>query len=144
MLTVGQVVDRLGLRPSTLHFYERRGLLPPVPRVRGQRRYDESHLRRLAMIGIGRQAGLSLDQITVLLTAQAPQWRRMVSERLRGIDAELARLARARQTLAGSLRCPADHPADACPHVQGMIDDYLTSAAASSCSSGATGAPSRQ
>ncbi|MFE9693686.1 MerR family DNA-binding transcriptional regulator [Micromonospora sp. NPDC005806] len=38
MLTVGQVATRLGLWVSSVHFYERRGLLPPVPRFAGQRR----------------------------------------------------------------------------------------------------------
>jgi DNA-binding transcriptional MerR regulator len=125
MLTVGQVASQLGLRVSAVHFYERRGLLPAVPRHRGQRRYDQRHLRRLALIGICQEAGLSLAQIRLLLTADPTSWRAMVRDQIGRIDQDLDRLARARQTLAGSLRCPADHPAEECPHVHGMIDQYL-------------------
>lgn len=127
-MTVGQVAERLGLRVSALHFYERRGLLPPVPRDNGRRRYDERHLRRLSFIGICQRAGLSLDQVALLLAAEPDQWRRMVGARIRQIDADIARLTLARETLTGSLRCPADHPADECPHVQSMIAAHLSEA----------------
>ena len=61
MLTVGQIATRLGLRVSAVHFYERRGLLPAVPRVGGQRRYRAEHLRRLAFVQLCQDADLSLD-----------------------------------------------------------------------------------
>ena len=125
MLTVGQVAERLGLRVSAVHFYERSGLLPPVPRERGQRRFDERHLRRLAFLRMCQQAGLSLDDARLLLTAEPAVWQAMVRERIGRIEAEQARLAQARQTLAGSLRCPADHPADQCPRVAAAIDALL-------------------
>jgi DNA-binding transcriptional MerR regulator len=125
MLTVGQVAKRLGLRVSAVHFYERRGLLPPVPRVRGQRRYSEAHLRRLTFLAICQHAGLSLDDIAVMLTAEPDVWHCMVRDRIVQIEADLVRLEDARQTLAGSLRCPADHPADQCPYVQSAIDARL-------------------
>ena len=50
MFTVGQIANRLGLRKSAVHYYERRGLLPTVPRVGGQRRYTDQHVRRLAFL----------------------------------------------------------------------------------------------
>ena len=36
---------------------QRIGLLPPAERVSGQRRYDESALRRLAVIDVAQRAG---------------------------------------------------------------------------------------
>ena len=127
-MTVGQVAERLSLRVSALHFYERRGLLPLVPRESGRRRYDERHLRRSAFIGICQRAGLSLEQVTLLLAAEPDRWRPMVRARIRQIDADIARLTMARETLEGSLRCPADHPAEECPHVQSTIDAHLSEA----------------
>lgn len=126
MYTVGQVATRLGLRVSAVHFYERRGLLPVVPRVRGQRRYSDDHLRQLAFVQLCQEAGLSLDEIHVLLTSDAATWQERVRARIIQLDADIARLQRARGYLAGSLRCPADHPAIDCPHVQRDLDDRLS------------------
>ena len=128
MFTVGQVATRLGLRVSAVHFYERRGLLPAVPRVGGQRRYSDEHLRRLAFVQLCQEAGLSLNEIHVLLTADAAVWQELVRGRITQLDADIARLQRARGYLAGSLRCPADHPAVDCPYVQRELDDRLAAA----------------
>ena len=47
-LRIGQVADRAGVRVSLIRYYEDIGLLPEPARVSGQRRYDETVLRRLA------------------------------------------------------------------------------------------------
>jgi DNA-binding transcriptional MerR regulator len=125
MFTVGQIANRLGLRKSAVHFYERRGLLPTVPRVGGQRRYTDQHVRRLAFLRLCQDAGLSLDETNVLLTADAAIWQELVRGRIRQLDTDIARLQNARRYLAGSLRCPADHPAADCPYVQRDIDRRL-------------------
>jgi DNA-binding transcriptional MerR regulator len=125
VLTVGQVAERLGIRVSAVHFYERRGLLPPVPRERGQRRFDERHLRRLAFVLMCQDAGLSLDDVGVMVTTEPAVWRDMIRDRIRRTDEELARLEQIRRTLTGALRCPADHPLDECPHVAAVVDRRL-------------------
>jgi MerR family transcriptional regulator, redox-sensitive transcriptional activator SoxR len=56
-----------GVRKSLLRYYESIGLLPPAARGSGQRRYDPSVLRRLAVIDVAQRAGLSLDEIGELL-----------------------------------------------------------------------------
>ena len=128
MWTVGQVARRFGLRVSAVHFYERRGLLPPVPRVGGQRRYGQEHLRRLAFLQLCQDASLTLEEIETLSGADADVWRDTVRRRIATIDAELTRLRRARRYLAGSLRCPADHPAADCPYLGAEIDRRLAAA----------------
>jgi len=47
---IGEVAARAGVRVSLVRYYDRIGLLPPAGRVSGQRRYDPSALRRLALI----------------------------------------------------------------------------------------------
>jgi DNA-binding transcriptional MerR regulator len=126
MLGVGQVAKRVGLRVSAVHFYERRGLLPPVPRQGERRRYDDAHLRRLVFLRICQQARLSLDEIAILLDAKPGIWKRLLAQRLDQVNRELAELENARQTLTDALRCPADHPVDECPHVNVLIDAQLT------------------
>ena len=49
-LSIGEVAHRAGIRSSTIHYYERLGLLPKPPRTNGRRRYDESILERLAIV----------------------------------------------------------------------------------------------
>jgi MerR family transcriptional regulator, redox-sensitive transcriptional activator SoxR len=50
LLTIGEVARQSGLRPSAIRFYEKSGLLPTPLRSGGQRRYDASVLRRLAVL----------------------------------------------------------------------------------------------
>jgi DNA-binding transcriptional MerR regulator len=103
-----------------------------VPRLGGQRRYRPDHLRRLAFLRLRQDAGLSLDEIGVMLTADAGVWQALVRRRIGQLDDEISRLQRARGYLAGSLRCPADHPAADCPYAQREIDDRLSAATAGS------------
>ena len=55
------------MRTSLIRYYERIGLLPAAERVSGQRRYDDTVLRRLAVIDVAQRAGLSLDEIRELV-----------------------------------------------------------------------------
>jgi MerR family redox-sensitive transcriptional activator SoxR len=68
-LHIGEVAEEAGLRVSALRYYEEIGLLAEVERESGQRVYDRSVLRRLALIDVAQRAGLSLDEIRELLEA---------------------------------------------------------------------------
>ncbi len=83
-LRIGEVAEQAGLRKSAIRYYEEIGLLPEPERVSGQRVYDRSILRRLALIDVSQRAGLSLDEIGELLHAgSAP-----VSEQLQELAAK--------------------------------------------------------
>jgi MerR family redox-sensitive transcriptional activator SoxR len=68
-MRIGEVAREAGLRVSALRYYEEIGLLPETDRESGQRVYDRSVLRRLALIDVSQRAGLSLDEIRELLDA---------------------------------------------------------------------------
>jgi MerR family redox-sensitive transcriptional activator SoxR len=68
-LRIGEVAERAGVRKSAIRYYEQIGLLPEADRVSGQRVYDPSILRRLALIDVSQRAGLSLDEIRELIDA---------------------------------------------------------------------------
>ena len=70
-LTIGHVAEETGVAATTLRYYEQIGLVPVPARVGGQRRYDESVLARLEVIGLCKSAGFALDEIQVLF-ADAP------------------------------------------------------------------------
>lgn len=128
MVPIGELASRLGLRASALRYYERRGLLAALPRTGGRRAYDPESVRRLAFIGMSREAGLSLDEISLLLSARGTASREVVIRRLRTIEAQIAAAERAKALLEQALSCPADHPLERCPHVQAEIGRRLTAA----------------
>jgi MerR family transcriptional regulator, redox-sensitive transcriptional activator SoxR len=56
-----------GVNASAVRYYERRGLMPEPQRISGQRRYDQTAIARLRTIRAAQQAGLSLDEVALLL-----------------------------------------------------------------------------
>jgi MerR family redox-sensitive transcriptional activator SoxR len=108
-MRIGQVAERAGVRVSLLRYYEDIGLLPPPRRVSGQRRYDESVLRRLAVIDVAQRAGLSLDEIRELLDhgndPMPERLRELAERRLPEIDALIDRAQRVRSWLETATRC---------------------------------------
>ena len=59
--TIEQVSAETGLTPHTLRYYERIGLLEPVPRaVSGHRRYTEDDLGWVRFVVMLRQTGMSI------------------------------------------------------------------------------------
>lgn len=67
-LTIGRLAEGTGVNVETIRYYERIGMMPAPPRTAGgQRRYDESHLRRLTFVRRCRELGFPLDEIRALL-----------------------------------------------------------------------------
>ena len=108
-MRIGEVADRAGVRVSLIRYYEEIGLLPESPRVSGQRRYDQSVLRRLAVIDVAQRAGLSLDEIKELLEhgndAMSDRLRDVAARRLPEIDALIDRARRVRRWLEDAAGC---------------------------------------
>lgn len=129
LLTIGEVAARAGVATSAVRYYERRGLLEADERRSGQRRFREPTLRRLVFIGMLQDAGLSLDDIEVILGASTvDEWKAVARERLAALDAEIERLQRARAYLDGALLCRFDHPATECWVMGAEIDRRLEAA----------------
>lgn len=123
---IGEVADLVGVATSALRYYERRGLIAADGRVSGQRRYAAATVRRIVFIQMLQDAGLSLDDIQGILEApDNATWKEIADERLTQLDAEIARLTRARQLLDGALLCRFDHPLDECGVMNIEIDRRL-------------------
>jgi MerR family transcriptional regulator, copper efflux regulator len=70
MLTIGQLAKRVGVRTSTLRYYEGEGLLQPNGRSdSGYRLYAETAVQRLHLIQRAQRLGFSLAEIRALLDA---------------------------------------------------------------------------
>lgn len=67
-LLIGQLAQAAGVKPDSVRFYERSGLLPQPQRLAsGYRTYDEATLKRLCFIKQAQALGFSLDEIRRIL-----------------------------------------------------------------------------
>jgi Cd(II)/Pb(II)-responsive transcriptional regulator len=67
-LKIGELAERTGCLVETIHYYERKGLLPEPVRSKGNYRlYNEEHAEQLRFIRHCRSLDMALDEIRVLL-----------------------------------------------------------------------------
>lgn len=63
-MTIAEVSKKYNLTADTLRYYERIGLLPPVPRTQGGfRDYDEESCRWIELMKCMRSAGVQIDAL---------------------------------------------------------------------------------
>jgi MerR family redox-sensitive transcriptional activator SoxR len=112
-LSIGEIAGRAGVRPSTIRYYERIGLLPKPPRAGGRRRYDDSILECLAMVRFAKQVGFSVAEIRILFSGASgrpppERWRKLAHEKLTQVDRLIEEAAAVRQLLLDTLdrKCP--------------------------------------
>src|SRR6478735_9220401 len=109
-----------GVGVETVRFYQRKGLLA-VPRgdAPAGRHYDEQDLRRLRYIKQAQTAGFTLAEIGELIdldrSDDRARAREMARERIAALDAEIAALQQARQSLARLAHDCAKGGAGPCP-----------------------------
>jgi len=67
MFTIGEVARRVGVRSSTVRYYERRGILPPAVRHKnGYRSYNDKSIKLLLFTTRARSLGMTLKEIKFL------------------------------------------------------------------------------
>lgn len=112
LLRIGQVAERAGVKTSLIRYYEDIGLLPEPERVSGHRRYDETVLRRLAVIDVAQRAGMTLEEIKVLVEhgnePMAGQLRELAARKLPEIRALIERAQRVEQWLQTATGCDCE------------------------------------
>ena len=63
-MTISEVSEKYELSADTLRYYERIGLIPPVPRTRGGfRDYDEESCRWIELMKCMRSAGVQIEAL---------------------------------------------------------------------------------
>jgi len=68
-LSVGEVAERAGIAISTLHFYEKKGLISSHRDQANHRRYSRDILRIISVIRIAQESGIQLTEIKQALSA---------------------------------------------------------------------------
>ncbi|MBM7790447.1 MerR family transcriptional regulator [Tenggerimyces flavus] len=109
-LDIAEVASRTGLRPSTLRYYERIGLLPVADQVAGRRVYPPTVLRRLALIRMTQRAGFTLREIGAFLASDTTpgttrRWRALAERKLPELDRHIAEFQQLRTAVADCLAC---------------------------------------
>lgn len=128
LIPIGEAARRLGMRTSTLRYYEERGLVRPAARVRGMRVYGLQEMRRLAFVQIAQRLGIRLQTAAAVLDEASEQWRATVGGQITELEELIARAQGAKDFLAHALRCPAEHPTRECPHLVDTLDRLLDGA----------------
>jgi DNA-binding transcriptional MerR regulator len=114
-LSMGEVAAHTGLAPSAIRYYEERGLLSPVERLSGRRRFDPLVLRRLSAITLATEAGFSLDEIGLMLDGESSdEWRPLIESKLDDVRESIRRLEITETLLREGLECGCS-VFDACP-----------------------------
>ena len=120
-LRVTDLARATGVRPDTIRYYERVGLLAPPPRTpAGYRMYPPSTAERVRFIQGCRRLGLRLREIADLLAVRdtgvcpCEPAETLLHRRIAELDAELARLGALRETLAGMVQ---ELPQGRCPDI---------------------------
>ena len=120
-LTISQLARAADVGVETVRYYQRRGLLStPAAPPGGIRRYDGDALSRLRFVRRAQGLGFSLDEVAELLELDEHQdrdmARRIASEKLARIEAQIAQLAAMKTALADLVSCCAHgSPAQPCP-----------------------------
>ena len=111
-LTIGQVVERTGVTPSALRFYEQQGLITAERSGGNQRRYARDVLRRVAFIRVAQRVGVSLADIAEALaqlpeerTPTARDWERLSRRWRAELDERIALLTGLRDELSSCIGC---------------------------------------
>lgn len=111
-MSVGQVAERSGVKVSTLHFYEQKGLISSWRNQGNQRRYDRSVIRRVSVIKAAQQVGLSLEEITQAFGSlpkhKAPtksEWEEMATQWREQLEHRILQLKALQNDLDGCIGC---------------------------------------
>lgn len=116
------VADHFGLPISTLHYWERQGLLAPHRRA-GRRFYSMEQVYRIALIQLWRETGqLGLADIAEILHGDPDRdWREVVTDRMSAIRGRMDSLAAAHDYLEHLRSCQRDHDLEQCPGFRGSV-----------------------
>ncbi|WP_243663582.1 MerR family transcriptional regulator [Rhodothermus marinus] len=126
-LTRGELARRVGVRPSTIRYYEQQGLLPaPARTARGYRIYTEDDVVRLRFIRRAQALGFSLRTIRELLQLEASGEqaaevaRAQALRHLQEVRRRLRDLQRLEAVLARLVAACAARRGEGCPILQAL------------------------
>lgn len=110
--SVGRVAKRCGVKVSTLHFYEQKGLIKSWRNDGNQRRYKPEVLRRISVIKAAQKVGISLEEVKQAFlslpdnrTPTIDDWQLLSTNWQQMLDARIAYLQKLRNYMTGCIGC---------------------------------------
>ncbi len=139
-LKVSEVARRAGVNLQTIHYYERRGLLPKPPRTESNyRAYPGDAVLRVRFIKRAQGLGFTLKEIKGLLALrttpgiQCADVRRRAEAKVLDIDDKVRALQAMRKVLINLIdECPGRGPVSQCPILEAFDCEKEESCRASS------------
>lgn len=130
-MTIGQAADHLGVNVQTIRFYERKGLLPRLPRsAAGYRQFDIDIIKRIQFIQHAQDVGFTLREISNLLSLRADpdgscgDVQCYAEEKIAHLESRMAKLQSMKRILENlSAMCESGLPATACPILEALDGD---------------------
>ena len=110
--SVGRVAKRCGVKVSTLHFYEQKGLITSWRNAGNQRRYKPDVLRRISVIKAAQKMGVTLESIKTAFstlpnkrTPTTKDWELLSSVWQKELNQRIAQMEKLRDLLSGCIGC---------------------------------------
>ncbi|MED7788912.1 redox-sensitive transcriptional activator SoxR [Francisella sp. 19X1-34] len=112
ILSVGQVANRCDVKISTIHFYERKGLITSWRNSGNQRRYNRDVLRKISIIKAAQKVGISLEEIKKAFaklpnrhTPNETDWQKLSNNWRNDLDNRIDYLIKLRDNLSKCIGC---------------------------------------
>jgi len=122
--SVGDVAARFDLPTNVLRHWETVGLLRPDRDAAGRRRYGEDDVVRIAVIQRSKAAGMTLEQIGVLLDDGSAGRHQVLQAHLDDLDRRMGEMRRSKAMTEHAMRCSA-HDIAMCPKFRQGVADVL-------------------
>ncbi len=122
--SIGEVAARFEIPTNVLRHWESVGLLTPARDAADRRRYARGDIARVAAIQRNKDAGMTLDQIAVLLDSGAPERHAVLRAHLDDLDRRMEQMRISREMTEHAYNCQA-HDVSACPRFQAHVTDLM-------------------
>jgi DNA-binding transcriptional MerR regulator len=122
-LDIGEVSEKTGIRPSALRYYEEIGLISSVFRHGLRRQFPPGVLNRLKLVSLGKSAGFSLAEISLMFSKEGALNvpRASLRQKAEDLARQIHELTILRGTLLHVAECRAPSHLE-CPKFRRLMD----------------------
>ncbi len=122
-LSIGAVAEATGVAVSALRYYDELGLIVPVDRVAGQRRFSPDVCGTVNFIRRAQRFGFSLEEVGVLLDDTERDWVGLVAAKLNDLRQQRVELDSMIHLLAEVQTCGCEVVAS-CPRIETDLAEH--------------------
>ncbi|CAH0190615.1 HTH-type transcriptional regulator HmrR [Microbacterium oxydans] len=123
-MSIGDVAREMGLPTNVLRHWEAVGLLSPERDAGSRRKYGEDQIVRIAVIQRSKGAGMTLEQIGVMLDDSSQERHQVLQQHLDDIDRRMEDMRRSRAMTEHAMQCRS-HDIATCPRFRENVADVM-------------------